>query len=299
MIAPMTACHRPHSSDFRASLALALGLALLSAAATAADPGAAATEPAPFDAPFSTPDDTAPTPTGTGTEPVFDPDFDPALPELPVASPTPSGIADAGPDYQPPQIDGYLDLAFTDGDFSQLGFSETPGGYRFTVGFRLEEVGTERWLIAPEFGYFRLGKADNEVTTVTPNDVHQGYDTTRVFSSSLDATSLDLGCRVDRILTTRLGAFVRGGLGFYHLARNDDLTLTYSSNVLPTQGGEFDGVTESLLSDSSTASGLGLFGSVGLTVKLGAVPSIYVEYSVREMDQEVLASTALGLTLNF
>ena len=299
MIAPMTACHRPSSSDFRSAPALALGLALLSPVAMAADPGTTTAEPAPFDAPFSAPEDTAATPAGTNAEAAaFDPEFDASLPEIPLA-PALSGAPVSGPDYQPPRIDGYLDLAFADSDFSNFGYSETPGGYRLIVGFRLEEVGSQRWLIAPEFGYFRLGKANSEVTTVTRNDIHQGYDTTRTDTSSLDATSLDAGVRVDRALTSRFGAFVRAGVGFYHVARNEDAFLTYNSNIPATEDGEFDGVTESPLSDSSSASGLGVFGSLGLTVKLGQVPALYLEYSVRQLDTDVLASTSLGVTLNF
>lgn len=299
MIAPMIACHRPYSPDIRTSSALALGLILLSAPAMAADPATTPTDPAPFDAPLAAPADVTATPAESGAAAAFDPEFDASLPEIPLAPVLPAVAGATGPDYQPPRVDGYLDLAFADSDFSNYGYSETPGGYRLIVGFRLEEVSNQRWLVAPEFGYFRIGKALTETTTVTRNDIHQGYDTTRTDSASLDATSLDLGCRVDRILTPRFSAFVRGGLSFYHLARNEDAVLSYAANIPATEDGEFDGVTESPLSDSSSASGLGAFGSLGLTVRLGEVPALYAEYSMRQMDNEILASTSLGVTLNF
>lgn len=284
MIAPMTACHRPNSPATLRSTALLLAVTLASNLALAA-------EPAPFDAPFEAPDD--------GNTAVFDPEFDASLPDIAQpAAPSEMPSPDR-PDYPPPRVDGYLDVAFTNNDFSNLGFSETPGGYRLVAGFRLEELSSEHWLIAPEFGYLRIGKAETSSSVFDTNITRPGYNTTRTDISTLDATSLDLGVRVDRLLTPRFAAFLRGGIGFYHLSRNEDVNRSYVANNPGTEGGPFDGVTESLLSASASTSGFGPYAGLGLSVQLGQVPALYLEYSIRDLDGERLGSTALGVTLNF
>lgn len=230
----------------------------------------------------------APAETATGAIPKFDPLLSP-WPDEEV--PTPDE-----PDLTPPAIDGWFDISFTDADFDNLGFNQTAGGYRFIAGFHLESISTDRFGLAPEVGYFRIGNIDEKVSTSVPNPPDfQGYIQTTTHTSLADATSLDFGVRVNFALASRLEAFLRTGLGFYHVSTEEQDSFSYTPI---TPGGEPIPSSRGTTA-SNTNTGIAPYAALGLAVKLGAVPSLYGEYGTRAIDGENISVIAVGFLLNF
>lgn len=245
----------------------------------------------PFDAPLEE--------GWSGPSPLDDPsallpEFNTSLPVIedePVTQPS-------GPDYAPPAIDAYVDLSFTNSTFDALGFNDGSGGYRFIAGWLLESAGSAGWRFGPELGYSRLGTTERSRVTVDRNITRPGYDTTRTDTVELDASALDFGLRTGYALHPRIEGFLRGGLGFYHSAQSAQTTRTYVPNTscpAPCPPAPADTQLASSVSDS----GVSPFISGGINVRIGDVPSIYVEYGTRRFDQEQVDTGAVGFLLNF
>ncbi|MFZ5756665.1 MAG: hypothetical protein ACOY3X_07155 [Pseudomonadota bacterium] len=276
----------------RVALLLPL-LAMLAAAPARADDTAPA-EPAPspetpFDAPFDAPAEQG----QTGGGLFYNEEFDATLPEIPEAAP--AAAIPAGPDYKPPRIDAYFDVAFTDSDIGSAGYSETPGGYRFIAGFRLEHFNHTRWSLAPEVGYLRIGRAMEESVTRTLNSPIQGYWNIRTEERKLDMSTLQFGVRSDYRLFGPVEAQVRAGAHFYHITDNRQITFSYEPGPLDPPPLPDDVQPNQSASDV----GLDLFATIGLAVRLGTVPSLYIEYGSYNTDRGTVGVSALGFLLNF
>lgn len=250
------------------------------AAGTPGDPASGETgTPAPAEVPAETSADAVP-------------EYDPLLspwPDEETATPD-------EPDLTPPAIDGWFDISFTDADFDNLGFDQTAGGYRFIAGFHLESISTDRFGLAPEVGYFRIGNIDEKTSTSVSNPPDfQGYIQTTTHTSSADATSLDFGVRVNFTLASRLEAFLRTGLGFYHVSTEDQDSFSYT----PTIPGGVPIPSSRGTTASNTKTGTAPYAALGLAVKLGAIPSLYGEYGTRTIDGENISVIAVGFLLNF
>lgn len=243
----------------------------------------------PFDTPFSAPFGTLPA-TDSPYDPNLKPDFD--APMAPVAETPP---ASAGPDYQPPAIDAYVDLAFTDGDLSHYGFDDTPGGYRFIVGFRLEKSPFANLTIAPEIGYLRIGKAEDQTVTRTNNMPIPQYVNVRTTTDHFDVSTLQFGLRAAYHLAGPLDAYVRTGVHFYHLAESSQVVLSYEP-IPPNTTPRPDDVQTS---SSRAKVGTGAFGAVGYALSLGQVPSLQLEYGLYEFDGKPIGVFSFGALLNF
>lgn len=200
------------------------------------------------------------------------------------------------PDLTPPAIDAWFDISFTDSDFNALGFNETAGGYRFIAGFHLENFGNNRFGFAPEVGYFRLGSIEEKTSVTVSNPPNfQGYIQTTTHTNSLDTSSLDFGVRVNVMIASRLDVFLRTGLGFYHASTEAQDSFSYTPI---TPGGPAIPSTQGTTS-SSTETGTAPYAALGLTIKLGTVPSLYGEYGKRIIDGENISTIAVGFLLNF
>lgn len=280
-------------------------IALLPTVAPAAEPmqEEAPSQPSSlFDTPFDAPVDTP-------FEVPFDPAFDatpfPDIPATPASAPATNSAATgsplatpqpvgSGPDYVAPAIDAYVDLALTDGDFSHFGFDETPRGYRLTIGFRLKDVGNGAWSLAPEFSYFRFGKAENDIVTVDPL-LRAGYITTQTDTFSTDITSLDFGARFSKTLFTRIDGHARAGIGLYHLTKQHRTEYSYTPKP---------GITEelppyALPTLSTTDTGIAPFVALGLAVNITRTLQVHVEYGTRLINSNPLNIGAIGLLLDF
>lgn len=250
-----------------------------------AEAGAATTQPASEDAGM-------PVEAPAETTPAAAPEFDPLLTPWPDEEvPTPDE-----PDLTPPAIDGWFDISFTDADFDNLGFNQTAGGYRFIAGFHLESISTDRIGLAPEVGYFRIGNIEEKTSVSVSNPPNfQGYIQTTTHTSSADATSLDFGVRVNFALATRLEAFLRTGLGFYHVSTEEQDSFDYT----PITPGGVPVPSSRGTTTSNTKTGTAPYAALGLAVKLGAIPSLYGEYGMRTIDGENISVIAVGFLLNF
>ncbi len=287
-------------------------IALLPTVAPAAEPmqEEAPSQPSSlFDTPFDAPVDTP-------FEVPFDPAFDatpfPDIPAAPAPTSAPvTGTPAAGgavvngplataqpvdikPDYVAPAIDAYVDLAFTDSNFSDFGLDETPGGYRLTIGFRLKDVGSGAWNLAPELGYFRAGKAEKDTITIDPL-LRAGYITTQTDTFSTDISSLDFGARFSKTLFTRVDGHARAGIGFYHLTNQHKVEYSYTPKP---------GITEelppyALPTLSTTDTGIAPFVALGLAVNLTHALQLYAEYGTRLINSNQLNAGAIGLLLDF
>ncbi|MFP5383890.1 MAG: LysM peptidoglycan-binding domain-containing protein [Gammaproteobacteria bacterium] len=228
----------------------------------------------------------------TETAPAATPTFDPQLSPWPDEEVTTTDE----PDLTPPAIDGWFDISFTDADFDNLGFNQTAGGYRFIAGFHLESISTDRIGLAPEVGYFRIGNIDEKTSTSVSNPPDfQGYIQTTTHTSSADATSLDFGVRVNFALARRLEAFLRTGVGFYHLSTEEQDSFSYT----PITPGGAPIPSSRSTTASNTQTGIAPYAALGLAVKLGTIPSLYGEYGTRAIDGENISVIAVGFLLNF
>ncbi|MFZ5723224.1 MAG: hypothetical protein ACOY33_06130 [Pseudomonadota bacterium] len=251
-------------------------------APAATDP-AAGTGNTPADTPFDPPFD-----------PGFNPDFDPAFPELP-AQPAPA--AATTPDYKAPRTDFYVDVAYLSADVSRLGFDDRSGSQRIIVGLQLQDASRGRFHVAPEIGYLRMNPAERDLVSVDNNNPSfPQYVVTITDSFSAHIATLDFGARLFWDLPNRLTAFSRLGMGFHHLTRKRDRTLSYTPKnpvVTPPKA------SESLLADSVTDTDLAPFAAVGIALKLGKVPSIYLEQGARQIDGDNVNLSVIGFLLNF
>ncbi len=256
---------------------------------------AVAEELQPFDAPIEE-GWSGPSPLDDPSAPL--PEFNTSLPVFEDAAASGPVEQASGQDYAPPAIDAYVDLAFTNSTFDALGFNDGSGGYRFMAGWILESASKGRWRLGPEVGYSRMGTTERETVTVDRNLTRPGYNTTRTDLVELDASALDFGARAGYTLSARIEGYLRGGLGFYHSARSEQTTRTYTPNEscpLPCPALPPD----TQLANSTTDSGLSPFIAGGINVRLGDVPSVYFEYGVRRFDQEQVDTGAIGFLLNF
>lgn len=329
MIPAMIARHRPASranrlptaqspaSMARALIAAGLWLALLPAmpalAEEAAAPAAAAADAAPattdaaapaaadaaLDAPFSAlPAEDAPFDPnfrpdfdpgfGSGFEPGYGEGFDPGAAAAPVAVPS-------TPDYPAPRIDAYIDLSISESDFDKLGYQDAVGGYRFLIGFRLEEVGGDKWTLAPEVGYLRIGKAERE--DISFDDISEPqHRVTITDKHSLDVTALSFGGRFGWQFRPQAGEiYARVGLHFYHALDRTQTTFTYEPKapLIPPKSPVSTG------SQSEVNVGLDLYAGLGFAWKLGKVPSLYAEYGTFVIERELVNTGSVGFLLNF
>lgn len=236
------------------------------------------------DLPAATADDATATATGEAT-PVVSAD---------TAIPATDTTTMAVPELTAPAIDARVDLSLPTSDFDSLGYPDHANGYRFIVSFRLEGVGGDRWSVAPEIGYFRMGQSERKVITLIPN-TPPNFDLTRTDTYKLDASSLDFGVRLGRNLRDRIEAYARGGLAVTH-TRLAQETLDHAE---PKPGNPADPYDTRLTTPATTNVSADPYAAVGLAFKLGQVPSVYAEYGLRTIDGSSANSLAIGLLLDF
>lgn len=326
MIPAMIARHRPAlcanrspvapspASMARAPLAACLWLAAMpafaeeaatvpaaaDAAPAATDAAAPAAADAALDAPFSAlPAEDAPFDPnfrpdfdpgfGSGLEPGFGEGFDPGAATAPATAPP-------APDYPAPKIDAYIDLSISESDFDKLGYQDAVGGYRFLIGFHLEEVGGDKWTLAPEVGYLRIGKAERD--DISFDDISEPqYYVTITDKHSLDVTALSFGGRIGwQLRRPQAGEiYARAGLHFYHALDRTQTTFTYEPKapLIPPKSPTSTG------SQSEVNVGLDLYAGLGFAWKLGKVPSLYAEYGTFVIESELVNTGSIGFLLNF
>lgn len=323
MIPAMIARHRPApranrspvaqspASMARALLAACLWLAALPAIAeeAATTPAAADATPATadaatpaaadatLDAPFSElPAEDAPFDPnfrpdfgpgfGSGFEPGFGEGFDPGAATAPATVPP-------APDYPAPKIDAYIDLSISESDFDELAYLDAVDGYRLLIGFRLEEVGGDKWTLAPEVGYLRIGKAERDYVSFDAISDSQYY-VTITDNHSLDVTALSFGGRIGWRLQ-RAEPYLRAGVHFYHALDRTQATFTYEPKapLIPPKS------PTSTDSQSEVSVGLNLYAGVGFAWSLGKVPSLYAEYGTYVIENEIVGTGSVGFLLNF
>ena len=97
------------------------------------------------------------------------------------------------------------------------------------------------------------------------------------------------------LLASKLEAFGRAGMHFYHIARQDQTTLSYTPRP-PNTTPRADDVQPTF---SISEVGTDYYISAGLAIKLGTVPSLYAEYGAYSMGSENITTTSIGFLLNF
>lgn len=250
-----------------------------------------------LDAPFSALPASSETPFDPG-QPVFDPNFDPGFDPnfgtgFDPATAAATTAADT-PDYPPPNIDAYVDIAGGSPDFDNLGYSDTDNGYRIVVGFLLEDVGGEKWRVAPEVGFLRLGNAQREESRV--DLVYDtSYETTITDTYTEEVSSLTFGARLGWRLGAHAEPFVRAGAHLYHTLHREQTTYEFK----PKDGITTERPTEVTQPQSTSEAKFAPYGTVGFAWSLGPVPSIYVEQGFYFVDSEPVTLTAVGFLLNF
>lgn len=248
----------------------------------------------PFEVPFDPAFDVSPLPDFRDIAP----STRPAAPadqaaDAALAAPTP---VDTGPDYSPPAIDAYVDVSLNSNDLGNFGFNETTGSYRLIIGFRLKDVGDKTWSLAPEFGYFRAGKAAQDVINIDNNSTTlPGYIITQTDTYSMDTTSLDFGLRFSRILRPHLHGHVRAGVGFYHLTQQQKTNRSYTRKVGTTE----ERPDDTLPTITTIDTGIAPFISLGMGVDLSTRFHAYAEYGTRIINSNLLNTGAIGLLFDF
>lgn len=266
-------------------------------AAAPAAPAAPAAADATLDAPFSAlPAEDAPFDPnfrpdfdpgfGSGVEPGFGEAFDPGAATAPATAPP-------APDYPAPKIDAYIDLSISESDFGELAYEDAVGGYRLLIGFRLEELGGDRWSLAPEVGYLRIGKAERDYLSFDAISDSQYY-VTITDNHSLDVTALSFGGRIGWQLR-RAEPYLRAGVHFYHALDRTQTTFTYEPKapLIPPKS------PTSTDSQSEVSVGLNLYAGVGCAWRLGKVPSLYAEYGTYVIENKIVGTGSVGFLLNF
>lgn len=275
------------------SPALAACAILLAAASAIAEEQQAVSVP---DAPVTATEQTKDLPPAEAS-PV--PSASPLLDEEPIRYPWDAETAalPQEPDIEPPPVNGWLDASLTLTDLNSLGVDEFATGYRFSGGFLLEPIGDGRYNFSLEVGYARLGRGQKILSVEEanppgfPNFVRITTTTTKV-----DASSLDFGGRVGIPVANDIEAFVRAGLGFFHVSREIQDTFSYRK-INPNDDPGID--TEKGTTGSFTESGLAPYGAVGIARSLGPVPMVYGEYFLRMIDGELSSSLSIGVMLDF
>lgn len=266
--------------------ALAMGIGLLATLpAVAAEGEGATTTDAPPGAPFGVP--------ASGEQP-FDPNFNPGLdsglPDIPQVVGAP-----ATPDYKPPAIDAYVDLALTHSDVSKFTFSDTATGYRLIAGFMLDTPVFDQLHVAPEVGYLHIGRAHDQQSTSVNNQPIPQYVNTTTITRTVDMSTLQFDIRGSYPLGASVDGYARVGMHFYHLARLTETVLTYTPIAPNTTPRDADPQQAS----SGADIGIKPFGVVGLSIRLGKVPSLYAEYGTYQLGGSDLNVAAFGFLLNF
>lgn len=219
-------------------------------------------------------------------------EFNTSLPTIDTTPQTEKPAPPPGPDWPPPAIDAYVDASFSDTDVANLGYSETPGGYRFIAGFRLDTPRFGDWSVAGEFGYTRLGRAERK--TVNPVIPTGSWDLQTTDTFTTDLSAIDFGTRIGYTVLPRIEVFARGGMQFYHVA---DKTVTFfdftpkNNQVAPAD------YTDRPASVSDAK--VNVYGSLGTAIRLGKVPQIYAEYGARGVSGGTIYTGNVGFLLNF
>lgn len=213
------------------------------------------------------------------------PDSAPLIAEKPV---------DNRPDWQPPPLDAYVDVSMGSADFSNVGYTDAQGGYRLTVGFLFGGVGGNRYSIAPEIGYTRIGRALRQQVTVDTTDPQYTVTQTDMFSK--DLSSLDFGVRAGLNLAPRTSLFARAGVQIYHVS--DKILSTLAFTPKPASGAP-PRDPQSQRPSTASDSRLGGFVSAGVALKVGQVPTVYGELMARQVEGTVVQTGAIGVLLNF
>lgn len=240
----------------------------------------------------------------SGSSPLDDPsiplpEFNTSLPAIDDGADAPStdgqpADVDTGADFQPPSIDAYLDLALTGTNFDSSGVDDTASGYRLIAGWYFGQAGSDRWSVAPELGYVRLGQASETTVTNTFDPSIPGYRKLITRIHDLDLSALDFGLRARMALTGHIDGYVRAGAHLYH--SSTQINTQYSYIPLPPNTPRPDDV---LPTESTSENGVGVYGSLGVAVRLGKVPQLYAEYGMRQAGDNQVETTALGFLLNF
>lgn len=217
-------------------------------------------------------------------------EFNTAVPDME----PPPAPKDTGPDYPRPVVDAYADLAGTSTSFDSLGYRSSPNGSRVIIGFRLGALSGDRWDFGPEFGYSRIGDAERGAVTVDPAR-DQDYIFTFTDTFNTDLAALDFGVRSGFRILPRLQVYGRGGMQVYHTRDKVQTTLTFTPKRAGVPARPDDVQRPSSVSDS----GFGLFAGGGLSLKLGQVPSVYIEYLLRDTGSVNLDTVSAGLEINF
>ena len=211
------------------------------------------------------------------------------------------GLDAAEEELMPPAVDAYVDISFTGADIDEPGFDDTARGYRIIAGFRLLDVAPGGWSVAPEIGYWRLGRSERVEQALFPNSP-LGFDRLQTDTYTLNATALDFGARFDRRLLPRLDAYARTGLAVTHVQRKREVLNTYlPRDVTPPDECPVFAPTCSLNNPeaSTTEVSIDPWLGLGLALELGIVPSLYGEYNLRTVDGQSTAAWAVGFLLNF
>lgn len=204
----------------------------------------------------------------------------------------PQTPVDTGPDWPAPAIDAYVDTSFSQADFNSLNYPETPGGYRFIAGFRLDTPRLVQWTAALEFGYSRIGHAERKIVTI--DDSASNYRVTRTDTYNIDLSALDFGTRIGYRLLPRIEIYGRGGMQFYHVANKAQSKLDFTP-----KNGSADRPSDLQQPASTSDAKVDLFGTVGTAFSLGKVPSLYVEYGTRNIGGDMVNVGSVGILLNF
>lgn len=219
-------------------------------------------------------------------------EFNTALPPLAVETPAPEKPVDNRPDWPAPKIDAYLDTSFSNADFAGIGYQEEPSGYRFIAGFRMDTPALGNWSAAAEFGYNRIGRAERSIVTV--DDSAPNYTVTRTDMYNIDLSSLDFGARVGYALMQRLEVYTRAGMHFYHTAEKSQTRFDFAEkNLNPPRPSDLQQPA------STSKASVGGYGTLGMAVRIGSVPSFYVEYGIRQMSSDTVDAVNFGVLLNF
>lgn len=193
----------------------------------------------------------------------------------------------------PPDINAYVDVALGQSDLGNVGYEEQPTSYRLTAGFLFPGEGAWRW--SAEIGYDRIGKAE-EVTSLTERRNINGasYDMTTTQTSTLDASALTFGARAARDIGP-LQTFLRAGILHHHSAYKDQTKVSYRE-TLPIFPARPD---ETRATRSDTDVGFAPYAAVGLGYRLGTVPTVYAEYTARDIGADWVDGVVLGVSLDF
>jgi hypothetical protein len=194
---------------------------------------------------------------------------------------------------EPPDINAYVDVALGQSDLGAVGYDEQPTSYRLVAGFLFPVEGAWRW--SAEIGYDRIGKAEEITSTTERRNINgASYDMTTTQTSTLDASALTFGARVAHDVGP-LDAFLRAGILHHHSAYKDQAKISYQETlpIFPSRPDE----TRATRSDTDV--GFAPYAALGVGYRLGTVPTVYAEYTTRDIGADWVDSVMLGVSLDF